>query len=70
VVSQKFITAPANFAAGRNQGFRYSLSLFDFEMRLWAVLRAGRVVQSQSSFLNQSGYFLGFCLPIALTMQR
>ena len=51
MVSQKLITAPA--ISRRNES-RLALfdRFFDSEMRLWAVLRAGRVVQSRS-FLKQ-----------------
>jgi hypothetical protein len=43
-----------------SRGSRDSI-IFDFEMRLWAVLRAGRVVQSQSSYSKPVGGFLGGC---------
>jgi hypothetical protein len=42
------------FRARTNQGSRYSI-IFDFEMRLRAVLRAGRVVQSRSSYSKPVG---------------
>ena len=43
---------------------------FDFEMRLWAVLRAGRVVQFRSSYPKPVGGFLGVCDLSPLQMQR
>ena len=38
-------------------------------MRLWAVLRGGRVVQSRSSYSKPVGGFLGVCDVSPLQMQ-